>query len=306
MGLSEPHLLCFPHGSPWVRTSKEIFSVLLLHSLSCFSSLLCLVFSTAPFNLFPQNCSYGHTNAIQYLLSLVCFKLISYCHLLSPFPTVTHLCPRGLRRKFLPSSIPPGKGGEKLTMCQSLPFPDMIDQKTGISRGGNSNWRAARTEAGFHILKDGKHLRCLLAKSNEDKGLKRRKDIAEASSGKIGKGSNLLRPEERWCLPMRGREKGMCRTLRERLHLSEEGGDGTCGVWEWGVECDEHLQSLEPLPSGGGGQGRRQLCLMVACDGNRGIPVKPVNAVLWFLTTSTSLFTHPLSHRRSPSFEWFS
>lgn len=53
MGHSEPHLLCFPHGSPWVRTSKEIFSVLLLHSLSCFSSLHCLVFTTASFNLFP-------------------------------------------------------------------------------------------------------------------------------------------------------------------------------------------------------------------------------------------------------------
>ena len=53
MGHSEPHLLCFPHGSPWVRTSKEIFSVLLLHSLSCFSSLYCLVFPIASFNLFP-------------------------------------------------------------------------------------------------------------------------------------------------------------------------------------------------------------------------------------------------------------
>ena len=75
---------------------------------------------------FPPNCPYKHTNTIQYLLSLFCFKLISYCHLLSPFPTVTHLCPLGSQETIPPFLIPPGKGGEKLTMCQSLPFPDMI------------------------------------------------------------------------------------------------------------------------------------------------------------------------------------
>ena len=42
------------------------------------------------------------TNKVWCLLNLVCFKLISSCHLLNPFPPVTFLFPLGSQETILP------------------------------------------------------------------------------------------------------------------------------------------------------------------------------------------------------------
>lgn len=69
----------------------------------------------------PKNCLHKHTNTVCYIPRLVCFKLVSSCHLLSDFPQ-RHLCFLwGVRgNSCLPQS--PGKEGGKFTHVPILTF----------------------------------------------------------------------------------------------------------------------------------------------------------------------------------------
>lgn len=137
------------------------------------------------------------------------------------------------------------------------------------------------------------------------KDWKEEKVLPKHTQEKQEKGVISWYPGERWCPPKRGGTHG---TFCEGCVCLRKGGGGhsTGRVWERSVECKEHLQSLEPLPSGGGGPGRRQPCITICLWWKLWNFMRPVNTVVWFLITINSLFTHPLSHGRSCPFNWFS
>lgn len=78
--------------------------VLLLRSLSSFSFLYFPAFPTVFQQLVSKKKKKktAPTNKVWCLLNLVCFKLISSCHLLNPFPPVTFLFPLGSQETILP------------------------------------------------------------------------------------------------------------------------------------------------------------------------------------------------------------